>query len=365
MSLAVEPGVIEPTVERVSAPTLVQLSSLCTAWRDAAVPAIWKSLSVIKWPWLQHLPLRDCNWKQRYATLSKCGREIGGPGVGLPFDLADYEFVITARLAKPTTAANEENPILFTCSAACDPDGIGSERDYVNEMLHGMVTAIGHPTVGTAALEATLTSPLALPEGLLSFVNDDDGNSRVDGMQPLHFVVHAHHVPSSKVAHMFGFQVPDVEYPYETDCLTEHYNAERALLPEPTFYTLEAGVGAGNWKERHYRVAQGGGCRFEPPPWLSSIGATYPAANASTNAVDHGDHRVPGHTSDEYMVEVDLELDDERRLIGVKVVPRRCGRRAFDEEADEEADPFSEGAYFNIPLLLTDLPAVCQDLQWA
>ena len=344
MSLAVEPGVIEPTVERVSAPTLAQLSSLCTAWRDAAVPAIWKSLSVIKWPWLQHLPLRDCNWKQRYATLSMCGREIGGPSAGLPFDLSDYEFVITARLAKPTTAANEENPILFTSSAAwCDYD-----RDYVNEMLHGVMMG-PNPPLESAVLDATLTSPFVLPEGLLSFVDDDDGNSRVEGMQPLHFVVHAHHVPSSRVAHMFGFQVPDVEYPYEFSRLPEH-----ALLPEPTFHTLDAGVGAGDWKERHYRVAQGGGCRFETPPWLSSIGATYSAA-----------HMVSSHISDEYKVEVDLEFDNERRLTGVKVVPRRCGRRAFDEDADEEADPFSEGAYFNIPLLLTDLPAVCQDLQWA
>lgn len=318
MPYIMEPAAIHPMTERMHAKALGKLSTTCTAWRDAAGPAVWRALCVLKWPSLQCFSIRSCDWKKRYATLSQCGAPDASPA----FNIDDYEFFISARLARPPAGAVEAVSTLFSCTATWE-----SKEAYTTYGDGG-----GRPATGLF-LKATLPSPLVLPEGLLT-ASDEDGEAEMLS-QPLHFTVHVHHKPLGTVAHMLGFQVPDSDFDYDS----LDYNLESRI----------AGVGAGDWQPRmqEWRRADGtsesrdrGFCYFEPPDWLCHITANFGS----------------GNTSDKLMVWARLELDEESRLVSVEFVPGRYG----DEDVGLGPAPFWE-----VPLGFKDLPAVCWSLKWA
>ena len=339
MATIMEPGTFHPMTERMQAPALAKLSATCKTWRDAAGPAVWRALCVVKWPLLQRFSVRSCDWKQRYATLSQCGAPASAPA----FNIDEYEFFLSARAvgtapltaplaeeqeedAKPPVGAVKAGPILFSCTAT-----------WQSKMTHvggDMLNLPGGPNANGIFLKATLPSPLALPEGLLTVTEGEaaEGGSVVEGMQPLHFTVHAHHKPLGTMAHMLSFQLPDFNYDFELDYLESQV----------------AGVGAGDWQARMQQVYPNGAsdyedhgfCHFETPDWLGNIKANFGTIK----------------TNDKLMVRPNLELDDKHRLLSVECMPCRYG----DEDVGLGPAPFWE-----VPMGLEDLPAVCRSLQWA
>ena len=370
MPTIMEPGMFHPMSARLHGLALAKLSATCKTWRDAAVPAVWRALCVVRWPMLARFSVQSCDWKQRYATLSQCGAPPATP----TFNMDEYEFFLSARAvstvpfsapsaeeevrydtdgvpytqaafiaeygadaataawehaerAPPPAGAVKEGPILFSCTATWQSKTTFVDGDMINGSVMGDANG--------AFLQAALPSPLALPEGLLTIDAEDEtveGGSVV-GMQPLHFTVHAHHKPLGAMAHMMSFQLPDFGYDFKLD---------------EGFDSRVAGVGAGDWQARMQQVypngpsdyADHGCCRFETPPWLGNLKANFGS----------------GSLSDQLGVRANLEFDDKHRLLSVEFVPCRYG----DEDVGLGPAP-----WWDVPMSLEDLPAVCRSLQWA
>ena len=370
MPTIMEPGMFHPMSARLQGPALAKLSATCKTWRDAAVPAVWRALCVARWPMLARFSVQSCDWKQRYAMLAQCGAPPATP----TFNIDEYEFFLSAREvgtaplsaplaeyrydtdgvayteaeliaeygadaataawehakhAPPPAGAVKEGPNLFSCTATWQ-----SKTTFVDgDMINSSGNANG------AFLQATLPSPLALPEGLLTIEAEDEtveGGSVV-GMQPLHFTVHAHHKPLGAMAHMMSFQLPDSDYDFELD-----HGLSVSL------HSRVAGVGAGDWQARMQQVypngpsdyADHGSCRFETPHWLGNLKGNFGS----------------GSVSDQLCVRAELKFDNKHRLLSVEFVPCRYG----DDDVNLGPAPWWE-----VPMSLDDLPDVCRSLQWA
>ena len=117
-------------------------------WRDAASnPRIWRGLCTSKWPWLGGLPVDAIDWKERYKTLAKCGR--ANPLQEM-INLDDYDFFITARVAK-APEGQDEGDLLFIHRATW------YER-FADVYLYP--PGDHHLAVTGAALSVTLDEPL-------------------------------------------------------------------------------------------------------------------------------------------------------------------------------------------------------------
>ena len=369
MPTIMEPGMFHPMSARLQGPALAKLSATCKTWRDAASPAVWRALCVVRWPMLARFSVQSCDWKQRYAMLSQCGAPPATP----TFNIDEYEFFLSARAvgtvplsapsaeyrydtdgvastqaefiakygadaataaweharrgAPPPAGAVKEGPILFSQTATWQSKTTFVDGDMINS----------NGNANGAFLQATLPSPLALPEGLLTIEAEDEtveGGSVV-GMQPLHFTVHAHHKPLGAMAHMMSFQLPDSGY---DSVVFSH--VDEGLV---SFDSRVAGVGAGDWQARMQQVypngpsdyADHGFCRFETPHWLGNLKANFGS----------------GSVSEQLCVRANLEFDDKHRLLSVEFMPCRYG----DDDVGLGPAPWS----------LDDLPAVCRSLQWA
>ena len=91
MPTIMEAGMFHPMSARLQGPALAKLSATCKTWRDAAVPAVWRALCVVRWPMLARFSVQSCDWKQRYATLSQCGAPPATP----TFNIDEYEFFLS------------------------------------------------------------------------------------------------------------------------------------------------------------------------------------------------------------------------------------------------------------------------------
>ena len=374
-----------PMNARLQGPALAKLSATCKTWRDAAAPAVWRALCVARWPMLARFSVQSCDWKQRYAMLAQCGAPPATP----TFNIDEYEFFLSARAvgtvplsapsaeyrydtdsgghrqwsvastqaefiakygadaataawehaarAPPPAGAVKEGPILFSQTATWQSKTTFVDGDMINS----------NGNANGAFLQATLPSPLALPEGLLTIEAEDESEDEtveggsVVGMQPLHFTVHAHHKPLGAMAHMMSFQLPDSDYDFEV-----FSHVEEGLIFRQD--SRVAGVGAGDWQARMQQVypngpsdyADHGFCRFETPHWLGNLDANFGS----------------GSVSDQLCVRANLEFDDKHRLLSVEFVPCRYG----DDDVNLGPAPWWE-----VPMSLDDLPAVCRSLQWA
>lgn len=307
-----DPRVIEPLQQRLPAPTICALSVTCTAWRDAAAnPTLWRALCVDKWPWLKGQVLGDCDWKQRFVTLSQAGHVNGED-----LNIDDYEFYMTARVAKPKHG-EAEGDLLFSCLA---------NWDWRQAPMYFFPPG-DHADVDGAYLKATLPVPLALPEGLL--IEDTDW---IEDLKPLKLTIHAHHKPTLKVAHMLSFQVPDRDYDFEDPT---HLESGRV------------GIGHGQWSSYYltgYRTPDPekdndyGGCQFETPDWIG--------------AIKHNNESCASY--DTLAVSASLDFDDQRRLTSVEFALSRKGGGDGYEDAS-----------WDVPMHRDDLPTVLQALQWA
>ena len=277
--IACDAAVVEPLAERLDVSTLCAFAQTCTTWRDAANnPRIWRALCTSKWSWLGGLPVDAIDWKERYKTLAKCGR--ANPLQEM-INLDDYDFFITARVAKPPEG-KDEGDLLFIHRAT-----------WYERFSHLYVYPPGdsHPVTG-AALSVTLDEPLNLPEGLLN-IYTEDGETEIEGMMPIKLMVHAHYKPTGKVAHMVSLHIPDNNYDFDHRFL----------------FTRSLGVGAGTWHPNLMSDGKDYGfCEFDEAPWISCIKENHPQ-----------------FLHDSLEAEASLSLDDQQRLTGLELLLFREG----------------------------------------
>ena len=128
-------------------------------------------------------PVDTIDWKERYKTLANCGR--ANPLQEM-INLDDYDFFITARVAKPPEG-QDEGDLLFIHRATWYEKFADVYRYPPGD----------HHPVNGAALTMTLDEPLNLPEGLLS-IYTEDGESEIEDMEPT-AMVHAHYKPTGRL----------------------------------------------------------------------------------------------------------------------------------------------------------------------